>query len=272
MQQRTFGLPFLAAFALSACTADFARAGVEPPMPDDGSEQNRPLCEQNRDCEALDGRPCVPCNAVTGAPCSGGEGCYLYVAGSGRLAAQCFSAGRAALGERCDRAQDCAAGLICSGGICLRSCCWFHDPVCREGPNSDPAAACSAIAGVAAFACTLPDWGCDPIRGSRCANQGDGCYATTGGTSCLRPSPLAVARDGSCCAVTDCRTGLTCLRVGSPRGPTCGDGSQPGICLPLCSLRDGGQCERGRCHPMYEAPGASAPLRNIGACYDEERE
>lgn len=174
--------------------------------------------------------PEYECHPVGNVGCDSTHNCSID-----GLEPECVPAGTKQVLATCDATTECAAGLLCHMGNCLKVC----------GEKADCATADATIKCGLGFnneelglvgSCVK---GCDVL--TQDCPSGQACYLG----SCLTPT-LALTEGNECSIPTDCAEGLDCLVDRS------GDGAAD--CSKYCSTAAQSPCGQGfTCYPLNDA-------------------
>lgn len=223
-------------------------------------------------CASVIAPPAPDCDPVAQTGCSTGEKCSqvtLSAEPEPPLETRCVPAGTRGEFETCSLGDpgdmgfdDCEAGLICFGGVCLEICSanpdsCLDDATCQEGPGVFP---------------DRPDTGlclvqCDPLA-QNCP-EGAACFVTLadGDRICAEPNPGQL-QGAACVFANDCAAGHGCLLVRSPTDSalTCAVFCDPEGGLPSCAEGPGGAFDCVRIVDFYD--GADHFGTDLGFCVD----
>ena len=233
---RSTSLASLLALALVGCPSN-------PPRADAGGGTDAPVVLTDTPGSMTD-TPAIGSDTPSGRVCRVGamgcdvlaqdctpdmgtaRGCYLAGDGAGGVTTQCAPSGVTSEGGACTNVNDCAEGLTCQEGMCLRFCCMGATSDCDVGyrciPFADPAGGTEPlVVGVCS-----PPASCTVIPNSGCPD-GNACLPDMDGTlGCYRAGDAA---EGETCGGTvGCQPGLGCF------GPAGG----PFSCIAFCLLSD----------------------------------
>lgn len=202
-----------------------------------------------------------PCNVVTNAGCTAGDGCYAGRIADGGVGATCAPAGSHGWGESCTTANGCREGFACLGtpGVCVKLCCLNDNASCRdEARGGRPGAVCAgAVTGSDVRTC-MEIQSCDVYATSanRCPAERPRCeiIASDGTTNCFAQDTAgAPGGDGvACCTNNRCQPGLVCVPVDRTMGNVACMASAPNrVCRRVCNPTLGGadagaQCPAGQ--------------------------
>ncbi|MCU0689904.1 MAG: hypothetical protein MUF54_00750 [Polyangiaceae bacterium] len=273
----------LAGFLMLACSPDKSASSV-PPVDSGGDGPSDPGADANADTNVA--HDVSPDTGVTPLCPEGSWGnipstecdllgqdcanklltCYPNVQG-GTPGSSCVTVGYGAKtrGMPCDRASDCASGLVCAAKYCTPFCCAEHQhQICGTGGRCDIhfSIATGSWVMICSYSqpCTL--WMDDCPSGEACQP-----VAEDGSASCTAPAAQSFKGEGEpCTARNDCGNDQGCVTLGT----------SPAVCRYYCKLADspwdagspdggpgGGGCPEGQdCRPLQDAPiwlGACGP-------------
>lgn len=176
--------------------------------------------------------PQLQCNPITLETCGATRTCVLSGDTSGGFSSRCGSPGAVPRGRACTLASQCARGLTCYSGQCVKFCCPGDDRTCTDtDAGGNPGMICGLNLTRYNLGQCVPS-GCDPTAVTNNGCQDDAPYCafvvSRGTTQCFGYNLASPRMEGEGCGRNnDCSAGYGCVgRTGTM------------VCRRLCRVED----------------------------------